>query len=54
MASLFYEAFVELPHFIMQRRMLLGIKRRAEALYAEDQAQNQHQTRSDDDPDAGL
>jgi hypothetical protein len=53
-ASFFYEAFVELPHFIMQRRMLLGIKQRAEALYAEDQAQNQHQTRSDDDPDAGL
>jgi hypothetical protein len=41
-ASLFYEGFVELPHFIMQRRMLLGIKRRAEALYAEDQAQGEH------------
>lgn len=41
-ASLFYETFVELPHFIMQRRMLLGIKRRAEELYAEDQAQGEH------------
>ncbi len=41
-ASLFYEAFVELPHFIMQRRMLLGIKRRAEELYAEDEAQGKH------------
>jgi hypothetical protein len=41
-ASLFYEAFVELPHFIMRRRMLLGIKRRAEALYAENQAEGKH------------
>lgn len=38
-ASFFYEAVFELPHFIMQRRMLLGIKRRAEELYAEDRAQ---------------
>lgn len=53
-ASYFYEVLVELPHFIMQRRMLLGIKQRAEALYAEDKAQDQHQTRSDDDSDAGL
>jgi hypothetical protein len=28
--SLVYEAMVELPHFLMQRRMLLGIKARAE------------------------
>lgn len=53
-ATLFYEGLFELPHFIMQRRMLLGIKTRAEALYAEDQAQYKHQTRSDRDPDAGL
>lgn len=29
--TLLYRAFVELPHFLMQRRMLLGIKARAEA-----------------------
>jgi hypothetical protein len=29
--SLFYRCLLELPHFIMQRRMLLGIKARAEA-----------------------
>lgn len=30
-AALTYSALLELPHFIMQRRMLLGIKARAEA-----------------------
>jgi hypothetical protein len=29
--SVFYRTLLELPHFIMQREMLLGIKRRAEA-----------------------
>jgi hypothetical protein len=29
-ASLAYAIFIELPHFIMERRMLLGIKARAE------------------------
>jgi hypothetical protein len=28
--SLLYAIFIELPHFIMERKMLLGIKRRAE------------------------
>jgi hypothetical protein len=28
--SLLYAAFIELPHFIMERKMLLGIKERAE------------------------
>ena len=30
MTSAAYAAFVELPHFVMERRMLLGIKERAE------------------------
>jgi hypothetical protein len=29
-AAVFYAALVELPHFVMERRMMLGIKRRAE------------------------
>jgi hypothetical protein len=41
-ASIFYEAFVEIPHFVMQRRMLPGIRDRAERLHAEEQAQGQH------------
>lgn len=32
--SLVYAALVEIPHFIMQRKMLLGIKQRAEAAAA--------------------
>lgn len=28
--SAFYRAFLEIPHFVMQRKMLLGIKARAE------------------------
>jgi hypothetical protein len=31
MAALTYAALLEVPHFIMQRKMLLGIKARAEA-----------------------
>ncbi len=31
-ARVFYVLLVELPHFVMERRMLLGIKRRAEAV----------------------
>ncbi len=30
LASIAYSIFIELPHFIMERRMLLGIKQRAE------------------------
>jgi hypothetical protein len=30
-AKAFYALFVEIPHFVMERRMLLGIKRRAES-----------------------
>lgn len=30
-AAAFYRALLEIPHFVMQRKMLLGIKRRAEA-----------------------
>ena len=33
--AVYYTLFVELPHFLMERRMLLGIKQRAEGL-AED------------------
>ena len=29
-AGAFYIALIELPHFIMERKMLLGIKQRAE------------------------
>jgi hypothetical protein len=32
--SLAYAIFIELPHFIMERKMLLGIKRRAERVSA--------------------
>jgi hypothetical protein len=28
--AVYYTLFVELPHFLMERRMLLGIKERAE------------------------
>jgi hypothetical protein len=28
--GLLYTAFVEIPHFVMERRMLLGIRKRAE------------------------
>ena len=28
--ALYYVALIELPHFLMERRMLLGIKERAE------------------------
>jgi hypothetical protein len=30
-ASIMYALFIELPHFVMERKMLLGIKHRAEA-----------------------
>jgi hypothetical protein len=30
-ASVAYAMFLELPHFVMERKMLLGIKARAEA-----------------------
>ncbi len=33
-----YVLFVEIPHFVMERRMLLGIKERAERAYAEQRA----------------
>ena len=29
--TIFYRALLEIPHFVMQRKMLLGIKQRAEA-----------------------
>jgi hypothetical protein len=31
---LFYVLLIELPHFVMERKMLLGIKRRAERAFA--------------------
>lgn len=33
-ASVFYRSLLEIPHFVMQRAMLLGIKRRAESAAA--------------------
>ncbi|HVD56474.1 MAG TPA: hypothetical protein VNC17_06485, partial [Thermoleophilaceae bacterium] len=33
-ALLFYVLLIELPHFVMERKMLLGIKRRAERAFA--------------------
>ena len=32
--AVYYALFVELPHFLMERRMLLGIKERAERAVA--------------------
>ena len=32
LTALYYRAVLEIPHFVMQRRMLLGIKRRAESM----------------------
>ena len=37
-AALFHTLLVELPHFVMERRMLLGIKERAEAAVAPQRA----------------
>jgi len=34
-ATLFYRGLLEIPHFVMQRKMLLGIKQRAEAAAAQ-------------------
>lgn len=35
LSAVYYTLFVELPHFLMERRMLLGIKERAERLAAD-------------------
>jgi hypothetical protein len=35
LATIFYAALIEIPHFVMERKMLLGIRARAERAYAE-------------------
>ena len=35
LGTIFYTALIEIPHFVMERKMLLGIRARAERAYAE-------------------
>jgi hypothetical protein len=35
LGTIFYTALIEIPHFVMEREMLLGIRARAEQAYAE-------------------
>ena len=35
LGAVFYTALIEIPHFVMERKMLLGIRARAERAYAE-------------------
>ena len=35
LGAIFYTALIEIPHFVMERKMLLGIRARAERAYAE-------------------
>ena len=35
LGKILYTALIEIPHFVMERKMLLGIRARAEQAYAE-------------------